>query len=474
MPEPTPAPTLTPGPAGQSTFIRLPDGTFQDVSGWPMEKLQAFRDQYLSAGSIQRQAGVTASFRPTPSVAPTPLPARELVQAPGPTERYFQNLWQEINPIQGIKGVGELLTHPRATFRSMADAHAMIDKQAEKDIAEGRLWQGYARKAFNSYIAAGGVFGPGISQSVDLAEKGDVAGALGKLTGMALPFAAGAAVGGAVDLAETGGRRMVASALRSTSPAAVADAEVNAMIENSIGKSAGGAAKAGRILQAKEAQTAAVAAKAPGTVDPFDAITGLDKMRSEAARAGAEARTAAGLATTEDIDAFQQRFLSSLKEAGGWPRDLTAQDVLDQVRLAQTPASFAGPKFGQMQQALAESAVKTAETKIPELATALKDETVYRSLVKDMIDGMNVSKGGAKALGIWRSLARGDVGGVLSHLLQLDRVQARLGVTLARAAGGAPGAYTEALAKIGGLAQGLGDRANEITQSREQAAVPAP
>jgi hypothetical protein len=153
-------------------------------------------------------------WTPVPESGPPPVPSTAAagdtsawtpVDEPGPPKpasagvRFSEGLMRN-NPITNTYELGKgLLTDPGGTAQNVIDASGQRLDQAIDAFHQGRP---LASALYG--LAATPLIGPAVANTVERARSGDVAGALGEATGMAIPFseargAAGAVGGAALD-----------------------------------------------------------------------------------------------------------------------------------------------------------------------------------------------------------------------------------------------------------------------------------
>lgn len=136
------------------------------------------------------RAGATVS-----GGAPAAQPANEVQAAPGSsaTRRFLTNAGEMVNPITAVKGViGAVVpeawggTGPLNTARNMVNAQVDQFGKAREDFEQGR----YSQMVGHGMAGALPILGPVAAEAGEQIESGDVAGGLGKATGILAPFVA--------------------------------------------------------------------------------------------------------------------------------------------------------------------------------------------------------------------------------------------------------------------------------------------
>lgn len=138
--------------------------------------------------------------------APKPASAEQFTeQAPQPegsaTSRYLSNAGEMLNPVTIAQGLYGAARHPVDTLSGIASASGQQLSQASDAYQQGRYME-----AAGHALGATPLIGPVAAQAGEQIASGDIAGGLGKATGLLLPIAGASAVKGAVRGAAAGAR----------------------------------------------------------------------------------------------------------------------------------------------------------------------------------------------------------------------------------------------------------------------------
>jgi hypothetical protein len=169
---------------------------------------------------VPESGGDTSAWTPVDEPGP-PVPSSAAVRF---GEGFLRN-----NPITNTYELGKgLLTDPGGTAQNVIDASGQRLDQAIDAFHQGRP---LASALYG--LAATPLIGPAVANTVERARSGDVAGALGEATGMAIPFseargAAGAVGGAALDAGLDAARKIPGVSDVLNKGADAADASANA------------------------------------------------------------------------------------------------------------------------------------------------------------------------------------------------------------------------------------------------------
>lgn len=136
-------------------------------------------------GAAPLQPGATGAVPAPEAAAP----------ADGPSElrRYAGNLGEMLNPVAMVRGIGQAVQHPIQTARGIWNAQTSQFEQAADLASEGR----YTEAAGHAAAGAVPLIGPAAAAAGEQIAAGDVAGGLGRGTGLLVGALAPAAVRGA-------------------------------------------------------------------------------------------------------------------------------------------------------------------------------------------------------------------------------------------------------------------------------------
>lgn len=183
-------------------------------------------------------------------------------------------LWQQVNPVSGIKGAYQIATHPITAIENDADARKQIYNEAEKAFKAGRPAEGAAHLLY----AALPVLGPNMDAAANDFLQGKIAKGLGSSVGQGIAIAGPGALKDAAvtipgaDAAKGIAERMYQSALKPsrTMGAAKIESAVNTGLEQQIPVSAPGAEKLGDLIDDLNDKIKAQIASGPtNTVNKF-------------------------------------------------------------------------------------------------------------------------------------------------------------------------------------------------------------
>lgn len=158
-------------------------------------------------------------------------------QQPGPVSRFLSNLWEQVNPISGIKGAAQATAHPIDTLMNDASARKAIYDKAEEAFKKGDYVGGSAHLLYSMTP----LLGPSLDKAGEQFASGDIAGGAGASTGIGLNLAGPAALKGATvgvpgavrDVAQTVAGKMYKSVLK-PNVASYSIPEVNGMVQTAL------------------------------------------------------------------------------------------------------------------------------------------------------------------------------------------------------------------------------------------------
>lgn len=164
---------------------------------------------------------------------------------------FASGLWQQVNPVSGIKGAAQLTAHPIQTYMADASNRQQILDQAEKDFKAGNYGSGVAHSLYGIIP----FLGPQMNEAGTNIGNGQVAKGLGQSIGLGLATAGPAAMKDTLALGtpqqmQDVARRWYQSALKpstTTNPTKLAGA-ITGGLENGIPISKGGLAKLGDLI----------------------------------------------------------------------------------------------------------------------------------------------------------------------------------------------------------------------------------
>jgi hypothetical protein len=260
-------------------------------------------------------------------------------EKPGAVAHGAREFWNEVNPIEGVKALGNALMDPIGTVKNMGHA---------QDAARVKAQDAYNRGDYGSMVRHGieyavPILGPQLSARGDQAASGDVPGAVGGTLGIAANYASGkvspkplkaAAKPVAAKLAESAAGNYE-SVLLPGSKGKVASAEKTAA---GLAREKPVALTRGQLQRQFEAKKAAVGPKAGTAYDSKPPVTGsevtpilddLEKFRQKHAVA-----KGSNVVVNEKLNAatndFKDKLLSLQDGAGNIPA-ATLDDFRDKL-----------------------------------------------------------------------------------------------------------------------------------------------
>lgn len=198
---------------------------------------------------------------------------------------FGKELWNQVNPVAGVKGAAQLTSHPIESLKSDASMREDVYRNAEEAFKKGNYTEGAAHLLY----AALPFIGPQLDAAGNNFMQGNIAKGAGASVGMGLSLAAPEAVknlklsipGAAT--AEDLSKRMYQSSLKPP-PGSYSQPEVQSMVktglENEIPVSATGRAKLANLisdLNDKVKDQIKAGSTAGATVDKFDVASRLGK-----------------------------------------------------------------------------------------------------------------------------------------------------------------------------------------------------
>src|SRR5271154_4003920 len=133
--------------------------------------------QYSSSDVQQPTGAFTAADIDTS----TPAPRTWLDSATD----FAKGVWQQVNPVSGIKGAAQLAAHPIDSYvQDASNRQELLDK-AESAFKKGNYGEGVMHALYGIVP----FIGPQAEQSANNLAQGNTATGLGQATGMGLAFA---------------------------------------------------------------------------------------------------------------------------------------------------------------------------------------------------------------------------------------------------------------------------------------------
>lgn len=349
-----------------------------------------------------------------------------------------QEFWDQINPVQAVKGMAQLAAHPIDTYAADVESRKPILAKAEDAFKRGDYGQAMAHGLY-AFIP---FMGPNLERSGEQLNSGDIAGGVGSTLGMGAALAAPELAKGIKLKIPVGEmpERMYQSALKpSTSlPTSQVKDMVRTGLEEKIPVSAEGAKKLdGLISDLGDQVKAELQSKTGATVDPAAIAQRADQLKTKFAN---QVTPDADLAA---IDASKKEFLKNN------PTPIPAADA--QAIKQGTYAQLKSKAYGELgsatveaQKALARGIKEELETQFPEIkelnAAQGKLINLDGSLEKAIrrIDNHQLLGIGTPAAAMAGGVATGTpagalAGGILKVMLDNPEIKSKLAYALAHA-----------------------------------------
>lgn len=188
----------------QAALMRAPLSNRARAALWDVYESSATVDDLASRlSSMDAPNEVKAKLWELKSQETAPVPKETQPSTPGGSAlgRFASNAGEMINPISIAKGLYQTATHPIETGRAVLGQSAAQIGKAKEAFDQGRYVEAVGHGAGSIPI-----IGPLAAEAGEQIASGDVAGGLGKATGMLVPF------GAAEGLARVGVRAAPAAA----------------------------------------------------------------------------------------------------------------------------------------------------------------------------------------------------------------------------------------------------------------------
>lgn len=404
---------------------------------------------------------------------------------------FGRNLWQQINPVAGLKGLAQATSHPINALNADANARTPIVDKAYQTFQQAHQEEqkGNYGKAADLYSggAAHWLYGhiPFLGETLDKAgtdfQQGNYGAGAGASTGLGINLAAPAAVknlniklpGPVADLMGDKAKEIYQSSLKpppgSNSTTKVARM-VDTGIQNQIPVSAKGVEKISGLIDDLNQKISAEINSAPNRpINPSQAVQNLNDVRQKFA---SQVNPQDDLA---EINKSQDQFLDQFRnQPGGAVRNMTAAEA--QAMKQGTYRVLGGKAYGEMkgatieaQKALARGLKEELDNAFPELSNlnsqegALLDlqpvlERAVRRIDNHQLLGIGTPLAAAGAKAVTSSAPAAAAIGAMKLVLDNPIVKSKLAFALAKASKGSlsfPGAmgrvqaYTNALGEAG-------------------------
>ena len=276
------------------------------------EVFDAYASQDAEFGALSSQAqtevrgalGLAAQQEAPPPAAAQPA-------RPGALSRFASNAWQQVNPLESIKGLAQAARHPIETGKALLDAQGALVESGGEAIGQGDTAKGIRDLA--AYLVP--VLGPMLAKAGDQTASGDIAGGLGTTAGIAAnlygPKAVGAVTKGA--RARTAGKLYEAALKPSTTIAPARRAGmVEAGLAEGIPVSQAGLEKIGSLIDDLN-QNIARRIESAGPARTIDPRKVADRLEDVSAKFSQQ------VTPKGDLDAIarvREEFLGRFKDGG--------------------------------------------------------------------------------------------------------------------------------------------------------------
>lgn len=400
---------------------------------------------------------------------------------------FAKGVWQQVNPVSGVKGAAQLAAHPLQTYETDASNRQELLNQAEAAFKKGNYGEGMAHALYGIIP----FLGPQMDQAGTNIGTGKTAEGLGQSVGMGLNVSAPAVVGaagkalgsvpGVGTAADALSRRMYQTSMKPSTtlgPTRVGQI-VDTGLTNEIPISEGGLSKLNDLvsdLNSKVQAKIQAGSNAGATVNKFDVTSRLNP-------------TATRFATQANPEADMAAIANSGNEfLRNQPNEIPAADA--QAVKSGTYKQLSSKAYGELdsaavesQKALARGIKEELETQFPEIKGLNADEgkllglqpvlerAVSRINNRDILSlgGKIISTGAGGAIGALsgnpEGAAIGSAGALALHYVMTDPViQSRLAFALQRASKGTLPAGA-AQARVGAYVSALGNVANSGTSA---------
>jgi hypothetical protein len=216
------------------------------------------------------------------SITPDPVSAGNRNWLDSATD-FAKGVWQQVNPVSGIKGAAQLAAHPIQTYTADASNRQDLLNKAEKEFKDGNYSAGMAHALYGIIP----FLGPQMDQAGENIASGKVATGLGQSTGIGLNLSAPAIVKGAGDAAaalapsdamEAASRRLYQSALKPPPGQSIGkvNSAVQGGLENAVPVAPESVQKIGDLMSDTNQKIAALVSSDPTkTVNKFSVASRL-------------------------------------------------------------------------------------------------------------------------------------------------------------------------------------------------------
>ena len=418
----------------------------------------------------------------TPDAAPVTITPDAAAPAPrtwlDSATDFAKGVWQQVNPVSGVKGAAQLTAHPIDTYEADAGARQDLMNKAESAFKKGNYTEGMAHALYGIIP----FLGPQMDAAGTDIQQGRVASGVGKSVGMGLALAGPGAVADAAkvaipqpiaDAAGNAAKRLYRSALKpsTTLDAAKVAGQMQEGMDQSIPVSAGGQVKLSGLIDDLNQKIAAQIAARPN--QPINRFAVASRLGDTADTFKNQVNPASDLAAVQKSG---DEFMNSQ------PAQIPASDA--QALKSGTYRQLSNRSYGELGTATVESQKALARGLKEELASAfpelndlnaqdskliglddLMERAVNRISNHQMLGiGTPLAAAGAKA--VTGSNAAAGVTGVLKAVLDDPYVKSKVAIALNKASKGSV-TVPMAAAKFQGYVNALGNAANAPNQDNQ-------
>ncbi len=386
-------------------------------------------------------------------------------------------LWNNINPVNAVKGAATAIAHPIQTYANDAATREQIRQKAEDAFSKGN----YADGAAMMLSGIVPLLGPASQRAGDFMEQGQYAKGFGAATGIGLSLAAPKIIQG-MKLpglpTEGAASKLYQSALKpSTTLEPVERAGlVQTGLQNAIPVSEGGIDKLNGLVNDLQKQVAGKIASNPNA--PINTLSVASRLGDTGKKFATQVNPAA------DLKAIQQ---TGQEFVDTQPKNIPASQA---QALKQGTYQVLGDKaYGEMdsatveaQKALARGLKEELETQFPEIkglnaqAGKLYDlEPILNRAVgrisNHQLVGIGTPIAAAGAKSITGSNAAAGAAGILKAIVDDPIVKSHLAIALNRASKGQL-SLDNAMTRVGAYSNALGNAANAQTSGGQNTPQP--
>jgi hypothetical protein len=380
---------------------------------------------------------------------------------------FANGLWQQVNPMGGVRGIHQLATHPIQSYMADAENRQDIEDQAEKDFKNGNYASGVAHALYGIIP----FMGAQMNEAGTNIQQGDVAKGLGQSVGMGLATAIPTKISdmmkigvpsGAADIAA----RQYQSALKPSTvlPRSEVQNMVQTGLNNAIPVSPSGIEKLGSMVDDLNQKIAGEIAKNPN--QPINKYSVASRLGKTAQQFGTQVNPEG------DLNAVSESGNEFLRNQ---PTDIPASDA--QALKQGTYRQLGDKAYGELSSATMESQKALARGLKEELAIAFPElsglnaqdsqllnlqDTLQRAVNRisnHQIAGIGTPMAAAGAKAITGSTGAAGVAALMKAVFDDPLVKSKLAIALNRASKNGI-TIPMAQAKLGGYLNALGNASN--------------